>query len=167
MVPEVLWGAVEAGALRVNGHVAYRFRLGVTNALLAEILWRGAELPKHWGLYVLLDHDSDIPIKGNSGESVSRLESEILGGYILIEGFEFRISFELPPVRRIYRPAALSFQRVGFKNCWKMAAFAWPELGHQMVNVWSQRPPTNSPVQLRPTRGRRALKTQSFLAHSM
>jgi hypothetical protein len=144
---KVLWGAIEAGALRVNGHVAYRFRLGVTNAMLTEILWRGADWPKHWGLYVLLDHDTDVPVKGNSVRvRPANIESEILGGYIQISGFEFLISFELPPVRRIYRPAAISFERFGFKNCWKMAAFAWPELGHEMINVFSPLAPGESPA---------------------
>lgn len=57
---KALWGAIEANALMVNNHVAYRFRLGVTNDVLAEILWRGADWPKHWGLYVLLDRNNEI-----------------------------------------------------------------------------------------------------------
>lgn len=143
---KVLWGAIEAGALTVNGHVAYRFRLGVTAATLTEILWRGAQWPKHWGMYVMLDRDADYWIKGNSVRvRPANVESEILGGYIQIGGFEYNISFESPPVRRIYRPAAISFQRRGFNNCWKMAAFAWPELGHEMVNAFSQRAPGEDP----------------------
>ncbi|MBN7542163.1 hypothetical protein I3U58_00005, partial [Mycobacteroides abscessus subsp. abscessus] len=143
---KVLWGAIEAGALTVNGHVAYRFRLGVTTATLTEILWRGAQWPKDWGMYVMLDRDTDYWIKGNAVRvRPANVESEILGGYIQIGGFEYNISFESPPVRRIYRPAAISFQRRGFNNCWKMAAFAWPELGHEMVNAFSHRAPGEDP----------------------
>jgi hypothetical protein len=144
---KVVWGAIEAKALMVNNRRAYRFRLGVTSEQLAEILRRGADWPTHWGLYVLLDRDNDVPVKGNSIRlRLASLGSEVLGGFVEIGGFEFLISFELPPVRRIYRPAALSFERRGFRNCWKMAAFAWPELGHEMINVFSQVPPNQSPA---------------------
>ncbi|MDT5050913.1 MAG: hypothetical protein QOG75_6835, partial [Mycobacterium sp.] len=47
-----------------------------------------------------------------------------------------------PPVRRIYRPCGITFTRVGFpKSSWKMAAFAWPKVGHPIINVVSQTPP--------------------------
>lgn len=144
---KVLWGAIKAKALTVNGDTAYRFRLGVSDETLAEILWRGADWPKHWGLYVLLDQNSDIPVKQNSVRlRLASMGSEVLGGFVQIAGFEFLISFELPPVGCIYRPAALSFERRGFRKCWKMAAFAWPELGHEMINVFSQVPPNQSPA---------------------
>ena len=72
----------------------------------------------------------------------ANIQSEILGGYIQIAGFEFLLSFETPPVRRIYRPCGLTFARVGFPTqSWKMVAFAWPELGHPIINVVSQVPP--------------------------
>lgn len=58
---KALWGAIEAKALMVNDHLAYRFRLGVTNDVLADILRCGADWPKHWGMYALLDRDHDIP----------------------------------------------------------------------------------------------------------
>jgi hypothetical protein len=96
-------------------------------------------------MYVLLHRDHDVPVIPNSVRvRLASMGSEILGGLFEIGGFEFLISFEWPPVRRIYRPAALTFQRVGFRNCYKMAAFAWPEPGHEMVNVWSQVPPNQS-----------------------
>ena len=81
---KVLWGAIEAKALTVNGHVAYGFRLGgVTAETLAEILWRGADWPKHWGLYVLLDQNNDIPVKQNSVRlRLASMGSEVLGGFI-------------------------------------------------------------------------------------
>jgi hypothetical protein len=140
---KVIWGAIEAGAIEVDGKTAYRFRLGVTSQQLAEILWRGAKWPTTWGLYVLLDHDPDQ----SSIPKAIRLRpasvgSEILGGYVQIAGFEFLISFETPPVRRIYRPCGITFTRVGFPaNSHKMVAFAWPELGHPIINVVSQVPP--------------------------
>jgi hypothetical protein len=150
----------------VNDHLAYRFRLGVTNDVLAEILWRGTNWPKHWGMYVLLDRDHDIPVIPNSVRvRLASMGSEILGGFLEIGGFEFLISFEWPPVRRIYRPAALTFQRVGFRNCYKMAAFAWPESGHEMVNVWSQVPPNQS-VTVPPAPRRLAMPSRSFLVPS-
>jgi hypothetical protein len=68
--------------------------------------------------------------------------SEILGGYVQIAGFEFLVSFETPPVRRIYRPCGITFTRAGFPtSSYKMSAFAWPEIGHPIVNVVSQVPP--------------------------
>jgi hypothetical protein len=68
--------------------------------------------------------------------------SEILGGYVQIAGFEFLISFETPPVQRIYRPCGVTFTRVGFpKSSYKMIAFAWPAVGHPIVNVVSEVPP--------------------------
>ena len=140
---KVIWGAIEAGAIEVDGQAAYRFRLGVTSQQLAEILWRGAEWPTTWGLYVLLDHDRDHPsIPKAIRLRPASIGSEILGGYLQIAGFEFLISFETPPVRRIYRPCGITFTRVGFPtNSYKMIAFAWPEIGHPIVNVVSQVPP--------------------------
>lgn len=140
---KVLWGAIEAGAMELDGSPAYRFRLGVTTQQLAEILWRGAEWPPNWGMYVLLDRDHDQPIKQNSLRlRPANIQSEILGGYIQIAGFELLLSFEMPPVRRIYRPCGLTFSRVGFPTqSWKMVAFAWPQLGHPIINVVSQVPP--------------------------
>jgi hypothetical protein len=56
--------------------------------------------------------------------------------------FEFLITFETPPVRRIYRPCGITFSRVVFPtNSYKMVAFAWPEIGHPIINVVSQVPP--------------------------
>ncbi|SKG00830.1 Uncharacterised protein [Mycobacteroides abscessus subsp. massiliense] len=140
---KVLWGAIEAGAIEVGGQPAYRFRLGVTREQLAEILWRGAEWPPGWGLYVLLDHDVDEPaIPKAIRLRPASMGSEILGGYVQIAGFEFLISFETPPVRRIYRPCGITFTRVGFPtNSYKMIAFAWPKIGHSIINVVSQVPP--------------------------
>ncbi len=140
---KVIWGAIEAGAIEVDGLTAYRLRLGVTSQQLAEILWRGAEWPKTWGLYVLLDHDRDHPSIPNAiCLRPASMGSEILGGYVQIAGFEFLISFETPPVRRIYRPCGITFTRVGFPtNSYKMVAFAWPEIGHPIINVVSQVPP--------------------------
>ncbi|QEM46668.1 hypothetical protein [Mycolicibacterium grossiae] len=140
---KVIWGAIEAGAMEVDGHTAYRFRLGVTTEQLAEILWRGAPWPAAWGLYVLLDHDSDQPsIPRAIRIRPASMGSEILGGYVQIAGFEFLISFETPPVRRIYRPCGITFSRVGFPvNSYKMVAFAWPEIGHPIINVVSNVPP--------------------------
>ncbi|WP_170914945.1 MULTISPECIES: hypothetical protein [unclassified Mycobacterium] len=140
---KVLWGAIEAGAIEVDGQPAYRFRLGVTRQQLAEILWRGAEWPPAWGLYVLLDHDVDEPaIPKAIRLRPASMGSEILGGYVQIAGFEFLISFETPPVRRIHRPCGITFTRVGFPaSSYKMIAFAWPEIGHPIINVVSQVPP--------------------------
>ena len=129
--------------MELDGSPAYRFRLGVTRQQLAEILWRGAPWPPAWGTYVLLDRDHDHPLKQNSIRiRPANIESEILGGYVQIAGFEFLISFETPPVRRIYRPCGITFTRVGFPTTnWKMIAFAWPKVGHQIINVVSQSPP--------------------------
>ncbi|MDT5134049.1 MAG: hypothetical protein QOE41_3360 [Mycobacterium sp.] len=44
---KVIWGAIEAKAMELEGSPAYRFRLAVTTQQLAEILWRGAKWPKH------------------------------------------------------------------------------------------------------------------------
>jgi hypothetical protein len=140
---KVIWGAIESGAMNVEGKKAYRFRLGVTTEQLAEILWRGAPWPAAWGMYVLLDRDNDQPIKQNSLRlRLASMGSEVLGGYVQNSGFEFLICFETPPVRRIYRPCGITFTRVGFpKSSWKMAAFAWPKLGHPIINVVSRVPP--------------------------
>ncbi len=140
---KVIWGAIEAGAIQVEGSRAYRFRLGVTTQQLAEILWRGADWPPQWGMYVLHNQNPDLAVKQNSVQlRPASVGSEILGGFIQIAGFEFLISFELPPVPRIYRPCGLTFQRNGFpKRCWKMFAFAWPEAGHPIINVISAVPP--------------------------
>ncbi len=129
--------------MQLEGSPAYRFRLGVTTQQLAEILWRGADWPPAWGMYVLVDRDHDHPITQNSIRiRPANIESEILGGYVQIAGFEFLISFETPPVRRIFRPCGITFGRVGFPtNNWKMVAFAWPTLGHEIINVVSQVPP--------------------------
>lgn len=142
---KVIWGAIEANAMELDGSPAYRFRLGVTTQMLAEILWRGAEWPKHWGMYVLPDDsfDPDQPVKQNSVRlRLASMGSEVLGGFIQIAGFEFLISFEMPPVKRNYRPCGLTFARVGFPTrSWKMFAFAWPEVGHSIINVVSRVPP--------------------------
>ncbi|CAJ1505293.1 hypothetical protein [[Mycobacterium] burgundiense] len=140
---KVFWGAIEAGALEVDGQTAYRFRLGVTKEQLAEILWRGAPWPKTWGLYVLLNRDNDRPSvpKGIRLRPAS-VGGEILGGYVQIASFEFLISLEEPPVRQIYRPCGITFSRVGFpKSSYKMIAFAWPEIGHPIINAVSVVPP--------------------------
>lgn len=140
---KVIWGAIEAGAIELDGRTAYRFRLGVTSHQLAEILWRGAEWPKAWGLYVLLDQDQDRSSMPKSiGIRTASMGSEILGGYVRVAGVELLVSFEAPPVRHIYRPCGITFTRVGFPtNSYKMVAFAWPEPGHPIINVVSQVPP--------------------------
>jgi hypothetical protein len=55
---KVIWGAIESGTMEIDGSPAYRFRLGVTTEQLAEILWRGADWPPTWGMYMLLDPDN-------------------------------------------------------------------------------------------------------------
>ncbi|WP_343602235.1 hypothetical protein [Mycobacterium sp.] len=140
---KVIWGAIEAKAMEVDGSPAYRFRLGVTTEQLAEILWRGADWPTCWGMYVLTDQHPDCAVKQNSVRlRLLNMGPEVLGGFIQIAGVEFLISFETPPVPRVYRPCGLTFQRVGFpKRSWKMFAFAWPELSHPITNVISAVPP--------------------------
>lgn len=141
---KVLWGAIEAGAMDIDGKLAYRFRLGVTTEQLAEILWRGADWPKAWGMYVLLERDNDQPsVQKAVRLRLANMGSEILGGYVQIAGFEFLISFETPPVRRIYRPHGIVFQRVGFpQTSWKMIALAWPDLDHLDIALVSAAPPS-------------------------
>ncbi|BBX38909.1 hypothetical protein X011_25570 [Mycobacterium tuberculosis variant microti OV254] len=140
---KVLWGAIESKALTVDGRTAYRFRLGVPAEQLAEILWRGADWPGHWGMYVIQDPDHDQPVTPKAVRI--RLESdgpEILGGYIQMAQFEYLIAFERPPVRNFFRPGGMAFRRVGFPahSC-KLTAFAWPELGHPIIDVVSGVPP--------------------------
>jgi hypothetical protein len=143
---KVLWGAIKGGAVRVNGSVGYRFRLGVSDELLTEILWRGAAWPKHWGWYFFPDNvDVDQSVKHNSASiRMASDGSEVLGGFVQLAGIEFGIAFELPPVNRIYRPAALTFDRIGLRG-WKIVAFAWPESGHELANFHSQQPPGANP----------------------
>jgi hypothetical protein len=141
---KVLWGAIESKALTLDGRRAYRFRLGVTSQQLAEILWRGADWPPAWGMYVLYDLDQDEPVKQNSVRiSLASMGSEVLGGFIQIAGFELLIAFETPSVAgRYFRPGGLVFTRVGFPvQRWKLAVFAWPELGHEIIRAVSQVPP--------------------------
>jgi hypothetical protein len=140
---KVIWGAIEAKGMELEGSPAYRFRLGVTTKQLAEILWRGADWPPHWGMYILHNQHPEHAVKQNSVRlRLARHGSEVLGGYIQIAGIEFLISFEMPPVPRTYRPCGMTIQRVGFPlHIWKMFAFAWPELGHSIINVVSQVPP--------------------------
>jgi hypothetical protein len=143
---KALWGAIEAGAMEIDGKPAYRFRLGVTTEQLAEILWRGADWPKTWGMYVLLDRDNDLPSMQKAVRlRLANMGTEILGGYVQIAGFEFLISFETPPVRRIYRPHGIVFQRVGFpQTSWKMIALAWPDLDHLDIALVSAAPPSRN-----------------------
>ena len=140
---KVVWGAIEAGAMQVDGRTAYRFRLGVPSKEPTEVLWRGAEWPKAWGLYVPLDRDHDRPaIPKSIRLRMVNDGSEILGAHVQIVGFEFLISFEVPPVRRICRPCSTTFSRVGFPpSSYKMIALAWPDLGHDIINAESQVPP--------------------------
>lgn len=141
---KTLWGAIESGSLNVDGRTAYRFRLGVTTEQLAETLWRGADWPPHWGMYVLRDHDHDHPVIPRAVRlRLESVGSEVLGGYIQIAGFEYLVAFERPPLAHFFRPAGMAFRRVGFSNrsC-KMVAFAWPELGHELIDVVSAAPPS-------------------------
>lgn len=140
---KVFWGAIEAGAIEVDGQAAYRFRLGVTTRQLAEILWRGAPWPKTWGLYVLLDKDTDRPAVPKAIRlRPENAGSEILGGYVQITGFEYLLSFETPPVPHIHRPCGITLSRDGFPmNSYKLIAFAWPEIGHPIINAVSAVPP--------------------------
>jgi hypothetical protein len=97
-----LWGAIESKALNLDGRRAYRFRLGVTTEQLTEILWRGADWPSGWGMYVLYDRDQDEPVKQNSIRiRLASMGSEVLGGFIQIAGFEFLIGFETPPSQAV------------------------------------------------------------------
>ncbi|GFG75898.1 hypothetical protein MBOT_32630 [Mycobacterium botniense] len=102
----------------VEGSLAYRFRLGVTTETLAEILWRGADWPAHWGMYVLTgDQNANHPVTQNSVRlRLASMGSEVLGGFIQIAGVEFLISFELPPVPRMYRPCGLTPNASGFRS---------------------------------------------------
>jgi hypothetical protein len=145
-VLKVLWGAIKGCAIRVGGTVAYRFRLGVTDEILTEILWRGADWPSDWGWYFFRDDvDIDQAVTTNSA-SIRMVDegSEIRGGFVQLAGIEFGIAFELPPVTHTYRPAAFTFDRVGLRG-WKMFAFAWPKLGHRPENFHSQQPPNANP----------------------
>ncbi len=136
---KALWGAIESKALTVDGRTAYRFRLGVTTEQLAEILWRGADWPPHWGMYVSKHPDGDEPVIPRSLRlRPASIGSEILGGYMQIAGWEYLLAFERPPVDHVFRPAGMAFQRVGFPvRCCKMVAFAWPEQGHSLIDVVS------------------------------
>jgi hypothetical protein len=141
---KALWGAIESKALNVDGRTAYRFRLGVTTEQLPEILWRGADWPTHWGIYVLRHHDHDQPVTPRAVRlRLASMGSEILGGYIQIAGFEYPLAFERPPVDHFFRPSGMAFQRAGFstRSC-KLAAFAWPEPGHPLIDVVSAVPPS-------------------------
>ncbi|QNJ90581.1 hypothetical protein HZU40_20205 [Mycolicibacterium fluoranthenivorans] len=141
---KVIWGAIESGMMEIHGLPAYRFRLGVTTEQLAEILWRGADWPPTWGMYMLLDRDNDQPIVTKSARlRLANMSSEILGGYVQIAGIEFLISFETPPVRRLYRPHGLYFMRKGFPvTSWKSIVFAWPDLDHLDTLMVSAAPPS-------------------------
>jgi len=136
-------GAIEAGAIEVDGQPAYRFRLGVTSQQLAEILWRGAEWPKTWGLYVLLDHDRDQPSvpkayvfarqtwAARSSAATSRSQ-----------GSSFSSALRRRRCGGSTARAEITFTRAGFPtSSYKMSAFAWSEIGHPIVNVVSQVPP--------------------------
>lgn len=140
---KALWGAIESKALNVDGRTADRFRLGVTTEELAEILWRGADWPPNWGMYVVMNHDHDEPVVPRAARlRLVSVGSEVLGGYIQIAGFEYLLAFERPPVDCCFRPAGMVFQRVGFPiRCCKTVAFAWPEPGHTLFDVVSQVPP--------------------------
>jgi len=136
---KVLWGAIEAGTIRIHGEKAYRFRLGVTREQLAEILWRGAPWPRSWGLYALIEpHD---PMRSNKFNSVTLrwalAGSEILAGFMRFGHIELCISFETPPVPAIFRPGGLVLRRAGFEN-WKLFGLAWPEEGHGPLVAESQ-----------------------------
>jgi hypothetical protein len=128
--------------------LAYRtgfdHRLGVTTEQLAEILWRGADWPPHWGMYVSKHPDGDEPVIPRSLRlRPASIGSEILGGYMQIAGWEYLLAFERPPVDHVFRPAGMAFQRVGFPvRCCKMVAFAWPEQGHSLIDVVSAVPPS-------------------------
>ncbi len=164
---KALWGAIESKALNVDGRTAYRFRLGVTTEQLAEILWRGADWPPHWGMYVVQDRDHDQPITQRAVRI--RLVSDgtaILGGYIQIAGFEYLIAFERPPVNHFFRPGGMAFRRVGFRthSC-KLAAFAWPELGHPMLDVISAVPPSDDFT--KPTNPRAAAMRNQIMPGSL
>ncbi len=140
---KVVWGALEAAALEIDGRTAYRFRLGVTRPQLTEILWRGAPWPATWGFYVLYNQDSERPSVPRSVRiRLANVGSEVLGGFVAAAGFEYLLSFETPTVPRTYRPGALSLSRVGYeRDSYKMIAFAWPELGHPFLPATSQVPP--------------------------
>lgn len=143
---KAIWGAIESKALNVDGRPAYRFRLGVSTEQLADILWRGADWPANWGMYILRHHDHDVPVTPRAVQL--RLASdgpEVLGGYVQIAGLEYLIAFERPPVDHFYRPAGMTFQRVGFpRTSCKLTAFAWPEVGHPLINIVSQVPPSEN-----------------------
>jgi hypothetical protein len=141
---KVLWGAIEAGALALDGSPAYRFRLGVTTEQLAEILWRGADWPSHWGMYVLRPLDPDEPVIPRAARlRLAHDGSEVLGGFVQVCQWEYLIAFERPPVDHFFRPAGFAFRRVGFPtHCCKLAAFAWPESGHPKINAISASPPS-------------------------
>ena len=106
---KVIWGAIEAGAIEVDGQTAYRFRLGVTSQQLAEILWRGADGPRRGGCTFCSTTTATAHL-------YRRLYAFARPAWAVrssaatfqIAGFEFLISFETPPVRRIYRPCTRS-----------------------------------------------------------
>lgn len=140
---KALWGAIESQALNVDGRTAYRFRLGVTTKGLAEILWRGADWPPNWGMYVIQHHDHDQPITQRAVRlRLASQGSEILGGYIQIAGWEYLIAFERPPVDHFFSPT-----RYGIQACWvphsqlQVGRFRLAELGHPIIDVISAVPP--------------------------
>lgn len=159
---KAIWGAIESRALNVDGRTAYRFRLGVATEKLAEILWRAADWPPNWGMYVVQHHDLDQPAKQRAVRlRLESVGSEVLGGYIQIAGFEYLIAFERPPVDHFFRPGGVAFRRVGMfdNNSCKLSAFAWPELGHPILNAISQVPPREN-FTLPPNRRAAAMQSQ-------
>jgi hypothetical protein len=134
---KALWGAIESNALNIDGRTAYRFRLGATTRQLAEILWRGADWPPNWGMYIQQDRDHDQPVIQRAvRRRLASMGGEVLGGYIQIAGWEYLIAFERPPVNTFYRPGGIAFRRVGFpSHSCKLVAFASPELGHPNLNA--------------------------------
>jgi hypothetical protein len=124
---KVMWGALAAKTISIDGAPAYRFRLGVATDQLAEILWRGGEWPRRWGLYVPTDTPNGPTYMKSTAIRLVNHGSEILGGATTFAGFEFFLAFDPPDGPSVYRPGAMTFQRRGYRN-WKMMAMCWPEM---------------------------------------
>lgn len=154
---KVLWGAVETGTVRLGESAAYRFRLGVTTTQLAEILWRGAPWPRHWGLYVPMPNTplERATLMGSTGITFAFDGPEILGGSMVFAGIDFLLAFERPDVPTMFQPGALTFQRHGYRN-WKMMALCWPDAGHEPIGFKSLRGRGDDPYTQPPSSRRSA-----------
>lgn len=134
---KLFWGALASKSLGSNGAPVPALRSDIDLRNFTDILWRGAEWPDGWGLYMrrhrVDPHGSpnSIAVQSHSGP-----DGTLWGGSVVIGALQLCLAFGVadgPHGDFFYRPGGVLFTGKG-TSAEKVIALAWPETGHPSIH---------------------------------